>query len=73
MQGWERQIYTISVQRPQPHNINLLKERIERDNSRRQKMERAALSKKKNIGPALKTRQPHTIEYGVSKIVSQRH
>ena len=26
MQGWERAIYTLSVQRPQTHNTNLKKE-----------------------------------------------
>ena len=45
MQGWERAIYTLSVQRPQPHNTNLLKKRRERENSRRQKeRDRAACS-----------------------------
>ena len=36
MQGWERAIYTLSVQRTKSHNTNPLKERRERVNSRRQ-------------------------------------
>ena len=31
MHGWERTIYTISVQRPQPYNTNLEKERREKE------------------------------------------
>ena len=35
--------------------------------------DRAAQANKKSIGPALETRQYHTIEYGVSKIVPEGH
>ena len=31
------------------------------------------LGQQKDIGPALETRQSHTIEYGVTNIVPQRH
>ena len=37
MQGWESAIYTLSVQRHQPHKTNPQKERRERENSRIQK------------------------------------
>ena len=35
--------------------------------------DRAALANKKSIGPPLETRQSHTIEYGVSKLVREGH
>ena len=35
--------------------------------------DRAAYASKKSIGPALETRQSHTIEYGVSKTVPEGH
>ena len=72
MQGWERPINTLSVRRPQPHNTNPKNERRERENSRRQKVSEQ-LRQKKGIGPALETRQSHTIKHGVTKIVPQRY
>ena len=33
MQGWEKAIYTLSLQRPQPQNTNLQKERRGMGNS----------------------------------------
>ena len=36
MRRWERAIYTLLVQRPQPHNTNQQKEIRERENSRKQ-------------------------------------
>ena len=70
MQGWERAINTISVQ--SPHNTNPYNERRERENSRRQKVSEQ-LGQQKGIELALETRQSHTIEHGVTKIVPQRH
>ena len=72
MQGWERVINTLSVQRPQPHNTNPQNERRERENSRRQKVSEQ-LGQQKDIDLALETGQSHTIEHGVAKIVPQRH
>ena len=63
MQGIETAIYNLSVQRPQPHNTTLLKERKGSEQ----------LGPNKSIGPALETRQSSTIEYMVSKIAPQRH
>ena len=72
VEGWERVINTLSVWRPQPHNTNPWNERRERENSRRQKVSKQQ-SQKKGIGAALETRQSHTIEHGVTKIVPQRY
>ena len=62
MQGWERVVNTLSVQRPQPHNTKTWKEKTETENCRRHKRERAARPIK-GIGSALETRQSHTIEH----------
>ena len=59
MQGWERAINTISVQRPQLHNTNPLNER-EKENSRGQN-ESEQLDQWKGIGPAIEIRQSHTV------------
>ena len=72
MQGWERAINTPSVRRPQPHNTNPQNERRESENSNRQKVSEQ-LGQWRGIGPALATRQSHTIEHWVTKIVPQRH
>ena len=70
MQGREREIDTLSVQRPQPHTGKRRKRK--RENSGRQKR-REQLGQQKSIGPALETRQSHTIEYGVNQIVAERY
>ena len=72
MQGREREIDTLSVRSLQPHSTNLLRKRRERENSWRQKR-REQLGQQKGIGPALETRQSHTIEYGVNQIVPERY
>ena len=72
MQGRERVIGSLSVWRPQPHTTNLLWKRRERENSWRQKR-REQLGQQEAIGPALETRQSHTIEYGVNQIVPERY
>ena len=71
MQGREREIDTPSGRRPQAHTTNLERKIRERENSRRQKR-REQLGQQKGIGPALKTRQSHTIKYGVNQIIPER-
>ena len=72
MQGWERAIYTLSVQRPQSHNTNLQKERRERENSRIQRGSRQLRPIKKTLVPLLKPASPIN-EYRIRKIVQQWH
>ena len=70
MKGWERAIYTLSVQWPQPHNI--IREWEGKGKKKTTKRVWTQLiGKYKSIGPALETRQSHTVEYWVSKIVPQ--
>ena len=70
MQVRERDIDTLSVRRPQPHNTNRQKNRSEKT----AEVQKGTISigKWKSVGPALKTRQFRTIEYRVSKIVPHR-
>ena len=58
MKGWERAIHTLSLQRPQPHNTNLYKERRERESSRRQKRERVDKDNNKALAFLLKPACP---------------
>ena len=53
----------------QPIDRKKRKEKIVENYTR----DRAAEANKKSIGPALETRQSHTIEHGVSKIVPEGH
>ena len=71
MQGWEREIDTLTVRRPQPHTTNLQRKRRERENSWLKRREQ--LGQQKGIGPALETCQCHTIEYGVNQIIPERY
>ena len=71
MQGREREIDTLSVQRPQPHTTNLLRKRRERENSSQKRREQ--LGQQKGIGPALEARQSNTIKYGVNQSVPERY
>ena len=71
MQGREREIDTLSVRRPQPHTTNLKTKRREGENSWRHKR-REQLGQQKGTGPALETRQSHTIKYGVYQIIPER-
>ena len=64
---------TLSVRRPRPKISNIRKkEENWKNSSKTRKKERVASANKK-IGHALKTRQSHSIEYWVSKIVPQRY
>ena len=67
----ESDIHPISQKTPAPQyqliDRKKRKGKIGEDYSR----DRVASANKKSIGPALETRQPHTIEYGVSKIVPE--
>ena len=72
MQGREREIDTLSAGIPQPHTTNLERKRRERENSSRQKR-REQLCQQKGIGPALESRQSHSIEYGVYQIVPEKY
>ena len=75
VQGRERVINTRSVRRPPSPTIptHRMKE-IKRENSRKQKQKTAGAAMQiKRHSPALETRQSHTIEYGVTKIVQQRY
>ena len=72
MQGWERATNTLSVRKPKPNDTNPMNERRERENSRRQTGSEQ-LGQQKGIGPALETRQSHSIEYEATKIVQQRY
>ena len=56
MEDWERAIYTQSVQRSQPYNTNIKKERREREN--KDKRERAAYAKIKAMALLLKPANP---------------
>ena len=71
MQGREREIDTLSVRRPQPHTPTYRgkeeKGKIVEDKKRREQ-----LGQQKGIGPALETRQSHTIKYGVNQIIPER-
>ena len=71
MQGREREIDTLSVRRPQIHATNLQRKRRERENSWRQKR-REQPGQQKGIGPALETRQSHSIKYRVNQIIPER-
>ena len=68
MQGWERVIYALSVQRPDPIDRKKRKGKMVED-----KRGRAAYANKKSIGSALETRQSDTVKYRISKIVQQGH
>ena len=59
IQSWERAIYNLSVQTPQPDNSKIQKERRENENSRRQKYEQHRPIKR--IGPSLETQQSHSM------------
>ena len=61
----------ISLKTPAPHYQPIEKKKI-RENSWRQKR-REQLGQQKGIGPALETRQSHTIKYGVNQIVPERY
>ena len=59
MQGWERVISTLSVQRPQPTipTYRQKEDKIKKYNSKR---DRAAYANEKSIGPAHETRHSDT-------------
>ena len=61
--------HPISPNTPAPH-YQPIEEKKRKENSWRQKR-REQLSQQKGIGPALETRQSHTIEYGVNQIVPE--
>ena len=77
--GWQRAIYAYQNKRdrrksPQPHNTNLQTEKREFDNSRRERgSAKLWLLVRIGLDTAFKTRQSHTIENRVRKIVPQRH
>ena len=72
MQGWEKAINTPSVRRPNPtiptHRMKEEKGKTVGDNKVRMQ-----LGQWTGIGPALETRQSHTIKHGVTMIVPQRY
>ena len=73
MQGWElSDLHPVSRKTPAPQY-----QPIDRKKKNwkivENKRDRAAKATKKSIGPSLETRQSHTIEYRVIKIVSQGH
>ena len=66
-------IYTISVRKHQPHNTNLQTGKREKEKQQKTIVGIEQLKPIKRISPAPETRQSHTIEYRVSKIVPERH
>ena len=71
MVGRERAIDTWSVRRP---SATIPTHRKKEENGKTENGrigKHSSLGKWKTIGPALKTRESHTIEYMVSKIVPQ--
>ena len=79
MQSWESAISLLglwtgrerSVQRPQPHNANLSKNRMEGENSRTQNGNEQLIGKWKSNGPAPQIHQSNTIEFRVNQIIQQ--
>ena len=72
MQGWEREWYTpYQSEDPSPTIPTFRQEEEKMKNSRRLWVEQLRPIKKH--WPALETRQSHTIEYGVTKIVPEGH
>ena len=61
--------HPITPKTPAPHN-QLIERKKRREISWRQKR-REQLGQQRGIGPALETRQSHTIEYGVNQIVPE--
>ena len=70
MQGWERAFGAVSVRNPSP-TIPTYRYEEEKEKTVEGKNEASSLDQSKSILPAHQTRQSHTIEYGVSKIVLQ--
>ena len=62
-----RAIYTLSVQRPQPDNTNLLKKKEEKGKTVEYEKVASILGQRKNIGPALETRPSRTTEKGSAR------
>ena len=59
MQGWEREIYTLSVETPQPHNANLpIKRNKEKWKTEEDAMGRTAYDNKKALALLLKPTNP---------------
>ena len=71
MQGREREIATLSVQRPQPHTTNLRGKEEKGKIVEDKKVEQ--LGQQKGIGPGLETRQSYTIEYEVNQSIPERY
>ena len=67
----ERDWHSISSKTPAPH-YQPIKEKKRKGTSWRQQR-REQLCQQKGIGPALETRQTHTIAYGVNQIVPERY
>ena len=63
--------HPISPKTPAPH-YQPIEEKEKIENSWRQKT-REQLGQQKGIGPALETRQSHTIKYGVNQIIPERY
>ena len=72
MQGREREIDTLSVRRPHP-TLPTYRGKEEKGKIVEDKKRREQLDQQKGIGPALETRQSHTIEYGVNQIFPERY
>ena len=72
MKGREREIEPYQSEDPSP---TLLTYRLKAENEKivEDKKRREQLGQHKGIGPALETRQSHTIEYGVNQIVPERY
>ena len=72
MQGREREIDALSARRPQPHTIPTYRGKEDKGKIVEDKKRGRATAQQKGIGPGLKTRQSHTIKYGVNQIVPER-
>ena len=69
MQGREREIDTLSVRRPQPDTTNLYRGKEEKGKIVEDKKGESNIGQQKGIGPALETRQSHTIKYGINQFI----